>query len=295
MSKTILITGGTGFLGSHLIKRLLSEGYQIITAKRSFSNTWRLADIVPSIKFYDIDKQDLSIIFDEQHIDAIVHCATDYGRKQVNPLQIIEANLMLPLRLLQLGRDYGVKYFINTDTVLDKRVDHYSLSKKQFIDWLKTFQSDTVCVNMALEHFYGPGDDKTKFVSWVFDSFVNNTPSINLTPGEQKRDFVYIDDVVDAFAIIIKNLDSLQNGYFHYEVGTNALIPIKDLVAKIKNLFHGCGTSLNFGALTYRENEVMSSKVDTASINALGWRPNHTIDSGLRKMYEQEKILKDTQ
>ncbi|MFA6547738.1 MAG: NAD(P)-dependent oxidoreductase [Candidatus Magasanikbacteria bacterium] len=292
IAKTILITGGTGFLGSNLLRRLILNKYKVILLKRSYSNTHRIDDVLSNVKYYNIDQVDLSVVFKDQPIDVVLHCATDYGRKQSLPLQVIEANLILPLKLLELGKENKVKCFINTDTILDKRVSHYSLSKAQFIDWLKTYQDDIVCVNMALEHFYGPGDDKTKFVSNIFDSLLNKVKSINLTKGEQQRDFVYIDDVVDAFMLVIKNLTNNADGFFHYEIGTNKLISIRWLVETIKELSNNHVTELNFGALPYRENEVMQSVSDTIAIKHLGWVPNYDIKRGLEKMLLIERNKK---
>lgn len=287
----IILTGGTGFLGSHLLKKMVSDNFNIILLKRSFSDTRRINDCLDKVICYNIDQCDINDIFKNNKIDAIIHCATDYGRKQVNPLQIIDANLILPLKLLQIGQENHVKCFINTDTILDKRVSHYSLSKKQFIDWLKTYQDKMACVNIALEHFYGPGDDKTKFVTHVFHDLLRGVYIIDFTKGEQKRDFVYIDDVVEAFLRIIDDLEKRHNGFYHYEVGTNNLISIKELVEMMKQITDNNKTTLNFGALSYRDNEVMMSCPDTEAIRSLGWLPKYDIHTGLIKMYEIEKKL----
>jgi predicted glycosyltransferase involved in capsule biosynthesis len=71
----------------------------------------------------------------------------------------------MPLQLLELGKKTRVNCFINTDTILDKRVSYYSLSKNQFREWLELYAKEMICLNVALEHFYGPYDDNTKFVS----------------------------------------------------------------------------------------------------------------------------------
>jgi len=289
VSKTILLTGGTGFLGSNLLRRLLSAGNNIILLKRSFSNTHRIDDVLSSILCYNIDQVDLSVVFKEQPIDIVLHCATDYGRKQADPLQVIEANLILPLKLLQLGKETGIKCFINTDTILDKRMSQYSLSKAQFMDWLKTYSEDLVCINLALEHFYGPGDDKTKFVSYILDCLLSEISSIDLTRGEQKRDFVYVDDVVDAFITVINSATKNNKGFFHYEVGTNKLVSIRQLVEIIKELSDNQVTTLNFGALPYRENEIMESASNTNAIRHLGWYPKYDTKTGLEKMLFIEK------
>ena len=292
MFKTILLTGGTGFLGSNLLRRLIQLNYKVVLLKRSSSNTHRIDDVLSSVKCYNIDQIDLATVFKDQSVDIILHCATDYGRKQAAPLQIIEANLVLPLKLLQLGKENGVGCFINTDTILDKRINHYSLSKSQFMDWLKTYKEDIVCVNLALEHFYGPGDDKTKFVSYIFDCLLNNVNNIELTKGEQKRDFIYIDDIVDAFITVINNVSNTENGFFHYEVGTNKSLSIRQLVELIKDLIGNKVTILDFGVLPYRMDEVMESVSDTTAIRSLGWVPKYDIKLGLEKMLLIEKNKK---
>src|SRR5437016_1272391 len=103
IKKTILLTGATGFLGSNLAKKLIHRNYKVIATKRSFSNTFRLTNCLDTISFYDIDKVNPEIIFKENKIDTIIHCATSYGRKQENSIDIANANLILPLNLLMLA------------------------------------------------------------------------------------------------------------------------------------------------------------------------------------------------
>lgn len=289
--RTVLITGATGYLGSNILKALIKdENYNVIVLKRSFSNIFRIESCLEKINFYDIDKIDVEKVFIENKIDIILHCATDYGRKNVSPPQIIDANLILPVKLLELGVRHDVKCFINTDTILDKRINHYSLSKKQFREWLLSYKSRLICTNVALEHFYGSGDDKTKFVSYVVDCLINQVEKVEFTKGEQKRDFVYIEDVVGAFLIIIKHSLSLENGFYELQVGSGKIITIKEFVLKIKEMIGNKKTILNFGALPYRENEIMECSADTAGIKKLGWSCKHSLKDGLRKMIDQELI-----
>lgn len=221
--------------------------------------------------------------------DIIIHCATDYGRKNVSPLQVIEANLILPLNLLYYAKLNNVSAFINTDTFLDKRINHYSLSKKQFREWFETFSGEMVCVNMILEHFYGPHDDKTKFVSFVIHELLSGKEKIDLTLGEQKRNFIYIDDVVDAFEVIIKHDFNGENGFYDFFVGSNESISIKDFVRLLKQCSKNENTFLNFGAIPYRANEIMESEIDTVALNKLGWVPRTSLEEGLLKTIALER------
>src|SRR3990167_8068868 len=179
--KVILMTGGTGFLGSNLLKMLVQTKATLIVLKRSSSKLFRLEQIKNQLLFYNLEDGGLDTIFNNHSIDIIIHCATTYGSQLKNIPELIESNLMLPLRLLELSLSYRRPIFINTDTILDKRVSVYSLAKKQFLDWLKLFSSEMACVNISLEHFYGPLDDRSKFCSKIILDLLNKVPSINLT------------------------------------------------------------------------------------------------------------------
>lgn len=288
---TILMTGGTGFLGSSLFCSLVSSGNRVVLIKRSNSDTSRISGYLDRAVTYDIDVVNPEKIFREHDIDTILHCATNYGRGGEDPRTVLEANLFLPLTLLEMGSKNGVRCFINTDTILDKRVSTYSLSKAQFKEWLKLYSSAMSCINVALEHFYGAGDDRTKFVTYIIRSMLEKVERIPLTAGEQKRDFIYIDDVVSAFLLIIaKNIEK-SAGFSNYEIGTGTTVTIRDFVGIVRKLVGDVGTCLDFGALPYREREVMESAVDISAIQELGWSPCFPIEDGLRQTIEMERRL----
>lgn len=290
MSK-ILLTGATGFLGSHLLKGLLERtNFEIVILKRSFSDTFRIAEALNNsrVKSYDIDKIELENIFEENKIETILHCATNYGRKGENASYVMEANLTFPLKLIQLGLDSGIKNFINTDTVIDKSVNQYSLSKYQFSEKLMEYSSQINCVNVKLEQFYGAFDSKSKFTTFIIHQLLNNVEKIDLTQGVQKRYFIYIDDVVDAFLTIIENINKLKESFTVFEVSSENNIKIKDFVMLAKELTNNKATQLNFGAVPYRENELMESKTDITLLKNLGWCPKISLESGLEKMIKEE-------
>ena len=291
--KRVLLTGATGFLGSNLAKTLIKQGYEVSIIKRSTSNMFRLKDVLGQFETFDLGAVSIEQCLQEARADIVIHCATDYGRKQVEPSAIIEANLILPLKLLELSRRNGVKCFINTDTFLDKGINYYSLSKKQFKDWLDTFSTELVCVNVTLEHFYGPLDDKTKFVSFVIEKLLTNASEIALTEGNQKRDFIFIDDVIAAFLTIISRVGSMPNGSYEFGVGTNNMIAIKELVELIREVTGNTFTRLNFGAIPYRKNEIMASNIDTTAIRALGWATKYSLIEGLQCTIEAEKEISE--
>jgi len=172
MTKSILITGASGFLGSHLTQRFVDEGFTVIILKKSSLNNQRINHLQDKIISYDIDKIDLSTPFCENSIDAVIHTATLYGRSNEKSAELIEVNLLLPLKVLELAVSSGTKIFINTDTVLNKNTNNYSLSKTQFLEWLKFLKYDIRIFNLKLEHIYGDRDDFSKFIPYIINELL---------------------------------------------------------------------------------------------------------------------------
>jgi len=290
MSSRILMTGATGFLGAHLLARLLQERDppEITILKRATSDLGRIAHLLPAIRTFDLDRDPLEEAFRGKTYDMVLHCATNYGRSHISRAQIIEPNLLLPLRLLDLSAEHGTKIFINTDTMLDKHISDYSLSKRQFREWLFRAAQRMTCIDMLLEHFYGPGDDTTKFVSNLINALLEERPTIALTEGMQTRDFVYIDDVTDAFLHVLKSAKP-DAGYLEYEVGSGRPTRLRDFVELARELCANTTTHLHFGALPYRPNESMNVVADISRLQTLGWTSRWSLRDGLDATIRAER------
>jgi CDP-paratose synthetase len=125
----ILMTGLTGYLGGRLARRLSADTTVTLSAlKRSFSDTSPVEDILGRITCYDVDVVSPVSAFEKAPVDVVIHCATNYGRNHESRSSIVDANLVLPLKLLEASVKHGVKAFINTDTMLDKGMSDYTLS-----------------------------------------------------------------------------------------------------------------------------------------------------------------------
>jgi len=284
----VLLTGATGFLGSHLLQALLEAGHDLIILKRSFSDTWRINRFMDDICCYDLDTITLKDLF-QRHgkIDTIIHTATNYGRNGETASEIFETNASFPLNLLETAASLNTDTFFNTDTVLYNHLNYYALSKNHFKEWGRHFalMNRIRFVNIKLEHMYGPNDDDSKFTDWVVQNFLNDISELPLTKGEQKRDFIYIDDVVHAYLTLLDNCLATKDNYLEYHLGSGNTITIRKFVETL-HLLTNSSTQLNFGAIPYRVNETMNSCADISKLRQLGWKPECELTIGLKKLID---------
>ena len=276
----LLVTGPTGFLGYHLCKSLVKTDLEIVAISRNPPPMERQVNS-KKISYITLGEINIDKFIMSGNFEGVIHCATNYGRDD-NTLDTLQTNLTFPLSILLSSIKANVSFFINTDTILDKRVNSYSLSKNQFLDWLYYFQNKICCLNLSLEHFYGPGDSDGKFTSFIIRELINNVETIPLTQGKQKRDFIYIADVVSAFECVIKNINNFKKGSIHeLQIGSGENTSIYDFVNLAKEITLNYNTILDFGSIPYRENEVMESEVDLKLISSLGWKPKVSLKKGL--------------
>jgi len=288
--KNILLTGTTGYLGSRLGRQLLSDGYSLVAVHHSndkqFEYDEKFKDLVTKVYLADTS---VSEIFEQNKIDGIIHTSTLYGRSGEQIADIIKANVVFPVELITNAIKNDVKFFINTDTILNKYVSPYALTKNNVTEWMKMFSDDIKMVDVKLDHFYGPKDQNTKFVAAMVEKLMRNDEKIDLTEGTQTRDFIYIDDVINVYRTILNHLEKITLGQVAiFEIGTNKKTSIRYVVQKLKELT-GASTTLNFGAVPYRKNEVLDYDINTTAINLLGWSPKVMIDDGLQRIVKAEK------
>jgi nucleoside-diphosphate-sugar epimerase len=284
--KTILLTGATGFLGSHFLELFLDNGYKVIILKRSSSNVWRITNKLNEVISYDLDQVDLEHVFIQNHINVVVHTATNYGRHKEKNSEVLKTNVLFALELLEMANKFNTDTFFNTDTLQYDYLNAYTLSKKQFLEWAKSIckTKNIRFINMKLEHMYGPKDDKTKFIPWFIDQLKSGVDEIKLTAGTQKRDFIYVKDVAYAYLFLIDKLSVLDKGFHEFEVGTGVAVELRHFIADIFKCYCerklGVGateinTKLNFGAIPMRDGEPKEISANIEKLSTLGWNVSY--------------------
>lgn len=290
----ILLTGATGTLGSYLAAGLVAAGHQVVAIKRKASSLDRIDRVRPSIVFYDIERLDLSSLFSEHgQVDAVIHAATCYGRKNERPSHLSDSNTLFPLRLLEMSMEFGVPAFINTGTTLDPRVNPYALSKFQFTEWARSLVDAKRIrfLDVQLDHIIARDDDQTKFTTWVVSSCLRNVDRIPLTKGEQQRDFVAVEDVVSAYVLLLKKADLISGGFNRIPIGSGRCVSIRHFVEKVHQLTNST-SRLDFGAVPYRDHELMVPNLDLSILRGLGWQPAFPLETSIQSLIDYQKHLR---
>ncbi|MCF7203580.1 NAD-dependent epimerase/dehydratase family protein [Pseudomonas oligotrophica] len=295
--RTILLTGGAGFIGSCVLRRLLADGFSVIVLIRSRTNLYRINDLLDQVVVYDIEQKKLSDIFLENHIYAILHLACKYGRAgEIMP--VVQSNVIFGLELLELAVKGNVKIFINSDTFYnvpgkkyEGRLAPYILTKRQFLDWLLFYSQKIAIINLKLQHVYGSGDAEDKFLPWLVSQFFCGGGEVKLTGGEQQRDFVAVNDVASAFSFCLTHFAGVDKGFRTFKVGSDQPTTLKEFVLLAYDLYkkENCSEEvfLDFGAVPYAVDEIMFLDEITPSLTSIGWHPRSTAEVTLRELISE--------
>ena len=191
----ILITGITGFLGSHLAEKFCEKGETVIGLKRKSSDLTRINALKDKIILYCIDSMNISNILFEHNIEFVIHTATSYGDINQKSL-ILASNFELPKLLLDqcLLQKKNIK-FINISTFFCKKIDistielsekhsAYIFTKKlfEYYGMIKSTNEYLSFLDVKLEHVYGPNDNvENKFIPLMIKSMLANKNEIELS------------------------------------------------------------------------------------------------------------------
>lgn len=290
----ILITGGTGYLGCQLAVYLMgaSSKLAILSRRNKGESRQRVNSANSTTALFDTES-DVHKFLKEFSPDVVIHTAGAYGRSGETIKDVFDANMQYGITLLQGLLALNKKItFLNSGTSLPLDLSPYALSKNQFAKWGQLYTEqhpdNFQFFNLQLQRFYGPGDFGNKFTAKIINACINNEELFDLTPGEQQVDFIYIDDVISAYGLVLAKKNDLPR-YLDIPVGTGETISIKKFAEMVRELSNS-SIKLNFGGHSYRKNEPMNSVADLSVLSSLGWR--NSVDLKLGLTYSLKKGMK---
>jgi CDP-paratose synthetase len=289
----ILLTGSSGYLGSRLAKHWLSEGHTLCLMLRNSSDIYRLEGVAnhKNIKRFSND-HDIAKIISVFKPEFIVHTASCYGRSGESLNDIYMSNIHFGMVILDaISKCSKPPSFININTSLNSAVNYYAKSKNEFASWGNIYASKSLnglnFFDIKLQQFYGEEDDESKLPSKVIRACLRNDSSLDLTHGNQIRDFIYIDDVVSALDMVLSQNKNFT-GYSSIEIGCGIGVTVKSFIETIKFLSNS-KTNLVFGSVNTRTNEPKELVANTKILKSLGWRPFYNLEMGITKTIDFER------
>lgn len=298
----ILITGGAGFIGSHIVDELINNSYNVIVADNL--STGRMENINNSAIFYNIDIKDktrLETLFVNNKIKYIIHLAAQasVGYSMKYPICDANENIISSLNLIELAKKYNIKKLIVSSTAavygepqylpIDENHNanpssYYGLSKLTMEKYIELSNIDYIIFRFS--NVYGPRqipEGEAGVVSIFMDYFINNNEINIFGDGNQTRDFIYVKDIAKILFLCIKN-DNMTKEIIN--ISSNVSISINELYEKLK---HITKKDLKVNYLEERRGDIKHSLLNNSKLlNYIDIKLTN-INAGLEKTIKEIK------
>lgn len=298
----ILVTGGTGFLGSHVVSRLVAEKIVpiVLTRNSSAENLNANDGQVIYIQHDLLDHTSTWQIIEKLHPDRIIHLAGYTFKTEEQPSILEKFNHEATVNLLEAAAavrvkriiltgtadEYGFQNSPQTETMAAKPVSEYAVSKNKAVEYaLEAFRKIELPIVVVRPFtIYGVGQPAKMFVAQAIKCAVTGT-AFEMSKGEQKRDLLFVTDFVNA---IIELLNTERASGEIYNLGSGESIALKTLAEKIWEIAGADRDLLQIGARPTGGSELHDTQADISKIKRMiGWKPNISLDKGLQIVVEQ--------
>ena len=316
--KTILITGGAGFIGSTLATKLLEKNNKVVVIdnfndyydpKIKYKNISKIKDN-ENFKIYSIDirdRENIKKVFNENHIDIIVHLAAMAGvRPSIeNPILYQEVNGLGTQIILEEAKLHDIRNLVlassssvygnckethfREDMIVDFAISTYAATKKANEVMAHVYHKlyDMNIIMLRFFTVYGPKQRPDLAINKFTRLILNDEPIPMYGDGTTSRDYTYIDDIVSG---IIKSCDYVENNKNVYEIinlGSNNPISLKEMIKIIGEVL---GKEPKINQLPMQPGDVDITYADISKAEKLlGYKPSITFKEGIEKFFEWYK------
>ncbi|MEM3192034.1 MAG: NAD-dependent epimerase/dehydratase family protein [Candidatus Parvarchaeota archaeon] len=301
----ILISGGTGFVGSNLVRHFYFKGHEIAIILRNGSNTWRISDIFNNItKFYvDITrKEELMKVLSTFRPDVVIHTAAFGGYHFERDEELIfEINLRGTINMVNAFLQSGGKLFINTGSSSEYGLKNRPMSEKDSLEPLgayavskaaaslycrsKSVENNKKIITLRLFSAYGYFEEVHRLLPSVLLSLMKEKPILMNSPSSV-RDFIFIEDIVELYDLLIGQMENLGVGEI-YNVGTGRETSVGELVELAEKVFNKRLNVMWTNEMGRAGDVAKHWSADITKVKEeLNWMPKYTLENGLIKTYD---------
>ena len=277
----ILVTGGAGFIGSHVVDIFIENNYKVIVADNL--STGRKKNINSKAAFYNIDIKDykaLENIFQNNSIKYVIHLAAQVSvpNSMRNPINDANENIIASLNVFELSKKYNIKKIIVASSAavygvpkylpIDENhtvnpISYYGLSKITMEKYIELYNIDYIICRFS--NVYGPRQTphgEAGVVSIFIDNFINNKEINIFGNGKQTRDFIYVKDIAKIYLELINKNVSRQI----LNISTNSAITINNLFESIIKISN---KNIKVNYADVREGDIEHSILDNKKLISL--------------------------
>lgn len=290
--KNILVIGGTGFIGYHLLRKTSKIGWNSFSISRNKPKQFRRINNVKYIKVNINNLIDLKKKLTKKY-DYVVNLSSSTRETPSSYIKNLEKiffnNSIRKFIHVGSSAEYGnIKQLPHTENLKCKPNSFYGKQKLKITNFLlNRFKKKFFpLIILRLFQVYGQKDNKEKILPHVLKNCLKNK-KFKLTKGEQTRDFCHVDDVIKAILLVLKNKNKNIYGKI-FNIGTGKSISVKNLVQIIQYKTNK-GKPI-FGAKNLMEKEIIFSKASIRKIKKfINWSPRITIEKGINDLIKYEK------
>ena len=291
---TLYLIGGSGFIGKNLV-RCLSPFYSITVYDKYIDRVFFAS--YPDVETHILDLVREKLPVEKPTPDYIINLASIVTAERDLSLfdGLISSNLKILLNLFErFKKDDGLRLFIqfgsseeygSEGSPFKEENREYPNSPYALVKQLTTNTAMMLHRNYGFPamvvrpgNLFGPGQSRSKFIPYVIDQLKKGEP-LNVSPCEQKRDFIYVDDFAEAIHRLFDNSDKCVGEIVNVSSGNS--ISLKEIIEFYKSELHST-SEVHYGALPYRENEAMDLRCSISKLYSIT-RPQYSVKQALKR------------